>query len=126
MLTDAKIYAVLPARDLAGAKEFYKSKLGLEPAREVPGGVLYECGGGTMFQLYETDNAGTAHNTAMGWSVDDLDDTMTDLGDRGVEFEVYDDMPGVDKETGVASMDGIRAVWFKDSEGNILCLSELS
>ena len=33
MLTDSDIMAVLPAKDINRAKEFYRDKLGLEPVR---------------------------------------------------------------------------------------------
>jgi hypothetical protein len=33
-------------------------------------------------------------------------------------------MPGVEWEGDVAVMDGMKAAWFKDSEGNILALFE--
>jgi catechol 2,3-dioxygenase-like lactoylglutathione lyase family enzyme len=122
MLNELRIYAVLPATDIERAKQFYRDKLGLEPAKEAAGEVVYECADGTSFNLYETPNAGTAQNTAMGWTVSDLEGTMATLKDNGVMFEKYD-MPGVDPETGIATEGDKRAVWFKDTEGNILCLS---
>jgi catechol-2,3-dioxygenase len=124
MLSDAKLYAVVPASDLTRAKHFYQEKLDLAPGENVPDGVIYHCGGDTMFNLYETPNAGTAQNTAMGWSVDDLESEITDLTSKGVTFEKYD-MPGVDPETGVVTIGSLKAIWFKDSEGNILCLSQI-
>ena len=39
-------------------------------------------------------------------------------------FEHYD-MPGVEWKGDIASMEGMgSAAWFKDSEGNILCLDD--
>ena len=124
MLSQSKLYAVVPAKDIGRAKEFYRDKLGLESVRESSGGFIYECADGARFQLYETDNAGTARNTAMGWSVEDLELAIQELSAKGVVFEKYD-MPGVDPATGIATMGGERAIWFKDSEGNILCLSQM-
>ena len=46
------------------------------------------------------------------------------LQDRGLEFERYD-MPGVSWDGAVATLEGMgRAAWFKDSEGNIMCIDE--
>ena len=42
-----------------------------------------------------------------------------DLKQRGVQFEEYD-VPGFDKETGIAQTGEDRGGWFKDSEGNLL------
>jgi predicted enzyme related to lactoylglutathione lyase len=42
-----------------------------------------------------------------------------------VTFEVYEGMPGVQRDGEIASIEGMgRAAWFKDSEGNIMCLDQ--
>lgn len=44
---------------------------------------------------------------------------------RAVVFEVYQDMPRVEWKDEVASIPDMgKAAWFKDSEGNIMCLDE--
>ena len=48
---------------------------------------------------------------------------MRDLRGRGVRFEDYD-MPGLKTTDGVATLEGERAAWFRDPEGNILCLHQ--
>ena len=49
---------------------------------------------------------------------------MHDLKAKGVTFETYD-MPGVEWDGEIASMAGMgRAAWFKDSEGNTMCLDQ--
>ncbi len=125
MLSDSEIYAVLPASDLGRAREYYKDKLGLEPAEERSDGLIYQTKGGPKFLLYETQFAGTAQNTAMNFVTDDLDAEMADLRSRGVVFEDYD-FPGLKTENGVAEYDGGRGGWFKDSEGNILAVGEMA
>ncbi len=125
MLLQSKIYAVVPAKDIRRALVFYSDKLGLKPSREVPGGFIFECADGTSFNLYATNYAGTAQNTAMGWSVDDFDAAIAELTGKGVMFEKYD-LPGADPQTGIVTMGESRAAWFKDSEDNILCVSKLT
>ena len=122
MLSNLEIYAVVPASDLGRAREFYEGKLGLTPDEERDEGVLYKVKS-SKFLLYETSFAGTAQNTAATWVTDDLDGEMADLRSRGVVFEDYD-FPGLKTENGVATSEGGRAAWFKDSEGNILALTE--
>ena len=119
MLKDLEIMAVLPAKDINRAKDFYRDKLVLEPETEQADGVMYRCGKGTGFLLYETDNAGSAKNTQMGWETDNLEAEMEDLRGRGVVFEDYD-FPGLKTENGVATNDWGKSAWFLDSEGNIL------
>ena len=124
MLKDSTVTANIPAADLGRAREFYADKLGLTPTDENPGGLVYRTDGGTSFFLYETDYAGQAGHTIAQWHVDDVAAEVAELSSRGVGFERYD-MPGVTWEDDVAVMEGMgRAAWFKDSEGNILCIDD--
>lgn len=124
MLKDSAIMAVLPAKDINRARDFYRDKLGIEPGGSMEeDSLMYTCGKGTSFLVYQTDNAGSAKNTQMGWEVDDLDREMEELRGRGVTFEDYD-FPGLKTENGVASSDWGKAAWFLDSEGNILNITQ--
>ena len=125
MLNDSKVDANIPASDLARARDFYADKLGLSPTRELGGEVLmYRTSGGTAFQVYRTDYAGQAGHTIAQWHVDDIESEVHDLKAKGVTFEVYD-MPGVTWDGEIAAMEGLgRAAWFKDSEGNIMCIDQ--
>jgi predicted enzyme related to lactoylglutathione lyase len=126
MLNDGKVEANIPAADIERAKAFYADKLGLTPSAElVPGYLRYETTGGTAFNLYQTQYAGMAGHTIAQIHVGDVEKEVGDLKSRGVVFEVYDDMPGVEWRGEVAVMPEMgKAAWFKDSEGNILCLDE--
>jgi catechol 2,3-dioxygenase-like lactoylglutathione lyase family enzyme len=122
MLKERDIIAVLPAKDIARARDFYRDVLGLEPSDAMDEeNLLYRCGNGTAFLLYQTDNAGTAKNTQMGWGTDNLEADVEDLRGRGVVFEEYD-FPGLKTENGIATTPVGTAAWFTDSEGNILNL----
>lgn len=123
MLKDTAVAAVLPAKDVGRAKAFYRDKLGLEPLEDAEDNVMFECGNGTRFLLYQTDNAGSAKNTQMGWVTDDVEREVEELRGRGVVFEEYD-FPGLKTENGIATSDGGKAAWFLDTEGNILSLFE--
>jgi predicted enzyme related to lactoylglutathione lyase len=125
MLSDSKVTPNIPASDLQRARDFYADKLGLSPTQELPGEVLlYRTAGGTDFQVYRTDYAGQAGHTIAQWHVDDIESEVNDLKGKGVTFEVYD-MPGVQWDGEIASMEGMgRAAWFKDSEGNIMCVDQ--
>src|SRR5437867_42665 len=60
MLQRFPLYAYIPAKDVARARQFYEGKLGLRPKQEQAGGVIYEFGDGTACFLYPTPNAGTS------------------------------------------------------------------
>jgi len=120
MLKELDIIAVLPAKDIARARDFYRDKLGLEsPDSLDEENLLYRCGHGTAFLLYKTDNAGTAKNTQMGWATDNVEAEVQELRGRGVVFEEYD-FPGLKTENGIATTPVGKAAWFLDTEGNIL------
>ena len=125
MLNTSRVEANIPAADLERARAFYADKLGLIPAQEVPGEVLiYRTAGGTEFQVYRTEFAGQAGHTIAQWHVDDIESQVHDLKSKGVTFEVYD-LPGITWDGEIARMEGLgRAAWFKDSEGNIMCVDQ--
>jgi predicted enzyme related to lactoylglutathione lyase len=124
MLNDSKVTANVPAADLDRARTFYADVLGLTPATENPGGLIYTTAGGTSFFLYETEYAGQAGHTIAQFHVADIEGEVRDLKAKGVTFEHYD-MPGLTWEGDIARMGEMgSAAWFKDSEGNILCLDD--
>ena len=90
MLGNHRVFATIPATDMARAKRWYEEKLGLKPASEIPAGAIYTLGGGTGFLLYPTQFAGKAPNTLMGIESDDVEGDVAALKKKGVVFEDYD------------------------------------
>lgn len=123
LMVEHRAYPTLPVADIARAKAWYHDKLGLDPAEEHPTGTIYRLAAGTGFQLYESQFAGSAQNTAMAFVSDDVPSDMRMLRDRGVKFEDYD-FPGLRTENGMATMGPYHGAWFKDSEGNILAIGD--
>ena len=126
MLEKLMASAVLPASDIARAKQWWHDVLGRDPMYEDDEGeALYYDVGGMPVLVYRTDFAGTAQNTAFGLMTDDLDRDMTELRTHGVMFHDYD-MPGLKTVDGVAEMGDGRSAWFTDSEGNIFAIGQYS
>jgi len=124
MLNASKVTANIPAGDLGRARRFYADTLGLNPAQEGEGGLVYTTEGGTTFFLYETEFAGQAGHTIAQFHVDDIEAEVKDLQSKGVSFEHYE-LPGVTWDGDIANVPQMgRAAWFKDSENNILCLDD--
>jgi hypothetical protein len=73
--------------------------------------------------MYPSPGAGTSKASTAFWSVKDVAAEVAQLKSRGVTFEHYD-MPGIKMENGIASGGGAKTAWFKDSEGNILAISQ--
>lgn len=125
MITDFKVLAVLPTRDLANARAWYAEKTGATPVKEDPGGLWYECAEGTWFVVTPSAYAGTAQNTAASFQVTGIEEVMAELREHGVEFEEYD-LPDFETVDGLLSMGPFKAAWFKDADGNVIELSEVA
>jgi predicted enzyme related to lactoylglutathione lyase len=120
-----EMHAVLPAADLSRARTFYHDMLGMDPAEEhMDERMLTYRVEGSAFDIYETENAGTAKNTQLCFQTDDLDEEMRTMRERGVTFEDFE-IPGVmTTENGVVTNENERTAWFRDSEGNFICISQ--
>ena len=123
MLKNAPITPYIPAADVARARGFYEGTLGLVPREEYAGGVIYECGRGTSVFMYPSAGAGTSKASYAFWTVDDVEAEVADLKARGVMFEEYN-MPGIKTQNSIATAGGAKTAWFKDTEGNILAVSQ--
>jgi catechol-2,3-dioxygenase len=123
MINESSAFPVLPAADLTRATAFYRDTLGLTVAFEAEGGVAFTAGNGTMLFVYP-HGATKAEHTVAGFMVADLEATVAELQAKGVTFEQYD-MPGLKTVDGIADAGGVKAAWFKDSEGNILSIGSL-
>jgi catechol 2,3-dioxygenase-like lactoylglutathione lyase family enzyme len=123
VLTDARITAIVPTTDLTRARQFFGETLGLkETAASTPAPeVVYQCGGGSLLEVYERPNAGNAEHTLASWEVDDVRATVNQLRSGGVRFEDYD-LPEIKTEDGVATVGDFHAAWFRDPDGNVLCV----
>jgi predicted enzyme related to lactoylglutathione lyase len=122
MLSNAPIRAYIPVSDVKRARRFYEDIVGLRPKEEFAGGVIYACGGAEVF-MYPTPNAGTSRASQAFWQVADVEAEVKELKSRGVKFEEYD-MPGIKMVNGIATGGGAKTAWFKDTEGNILAVSQ--
>jgi predicted enzyme related to lactoylglutathione lyase len=123
MLKNAPIIPYIPVADVERARKFYEQTLGLVPKQEYAGGVIYECGKGSVVFMYPSAGAGTSKASQAFWQVDDVVAEVAELKARGVVFEEYD-MPGLKTENGIATGGGAKTAWFKDTEGNILAVSQ--
>lgn len=121
MLTEAPFHPSLAVADLEKAKAWYSERLGWDPVLELEGLAVYRVGE-SYFSLYQSRFAGTAKNTVMNWSANDVRIEVNRLRDRGVTFEEYD-FGEAKTEDGIMSDPsggGGQNAWFKDLDGNIV------
>jgi catechol 2,3-dioxygenase-like lactoylglutathione lyase family enzyme len=124
MLSSAGVYPSIPVVDLKRARKFYEEKLGLKVIGEDPApGITLQAGKGTRLYLYQR-GATKADHTLANFIVKDVEAEVKQLKAKGVKFEEYD-IPSMRIKTvnGIAAMDGFKGAWFKDTEGNILGIS---
>ena len=125
MFETASAHAAIAVSDLDRAKAFYGGTLGLKQQDERAGGVTYETGG-SFFLVYPSSFAGSNQATCMTFEVSDVEAAVDDLVGRGIAFEQYD-FPGLKTDAkGVAHLEGSKAAWFKDPDGNILAVGTSS
>ncbi len=122
MLRNAGLHPILPVVDLERAKRFYEDNLELKVIQEDPSpGAVLRNGGGTTMYIYQRA-ATKADHTVAGFTVEDVEETVKDLKAKGVVFEDVD-VPGFKTVDNVATMGETKSAWFRDSEGNILAVT---
>ena len=124
MLTRAPATTILPVRNLERARDFYEKRLGLAAVGlQQDGKFLFSLGDGGTLALIPKPEGTKAEHTAVSFKVDDVVAEIRALKAQGVVFEDYD-LPGFRTEGHVCVLGSEKAAWFKDPEGNILCLHE--
>jgi len=124
MLTLAPATTILPVRDLDRARRFYENALGLRAlGAQQDGKFLFALGDGGTLALFPKADGTRAEHTAISFKVDRIGVAITQLKEAGVVFEDYD-FPGLKTVAHVCVLGSEKAAWFKDPEGNILCLHE--
>ena len=124
MLNTAPTTTILPVRDMGRARSFYEQKLGLKPLGfATDGNFVFACSGRSTIALIPKPEGTRAEHTALSFEVDDVSREVRDLEKRGVVFEDYD-LPGLKTVNHVCVLGSEKSAWFKDPEGNILCVHE--
>jgi len=124
MLGSCKVTTILPVVDPERARDFYSRVLGLRdlgPSGD--GKYLFETSGGLLALLRKPEPTKADH-TALSFEVPNAGDAVEQLSARGVVFDDYD-LPGLRTVNKVCILGSEKAAWFRDTEGNILCIHEL-
>lgn len=122
---EGQIWATLPAADIERARSWYADKLGVKPFETGDDGGLFYEWGGSRWLLYPSAFAGTNQATAAGLVVADFDTAVAELRRNGVVFEDYDFGDEFRTVDGILTApDGSKGAWFRDSEGNIIGVTD--
>lgn len=123
MLNDTQVTTMLPVADMARARAFYEGRLGLVPGGLKPDGKFVYSVGGSTLALFPKPGGTKADHTAISFKVDDIMASIATLKQAGVVFEDYD-FPDFKTVDHVCVLGSEKAAWFKDTEGNYLCIHE--
>ncbi len=123
MLSDHPAYATIPTDDVQRLRRFYEDVLGFVPRDENPSGVFYDAGNGTYFIVTRSGGKASGTHTQLGFRVPDIGAEVGDLQRRGVTMEEYETPKTVG---GIADLPVGRAAWFRDPDGNLIGMIEMS
>ena len=124
MLTSSSVTTMLPVKDVQRARSFYEGKLGFKPEGPQPDGkYLYRYADHAYIALFPKPEGTKAEHTALSFEVSDIRGTVRELERSGVVFEDYD-LPELKTVNHVCVLGSEKAAWFRDTEGNYLCLHE--
>jgi catechol 2,3-dioxygenase-like lactoylglutathione lyase family enzyme len=122
MFGPTRTFSGFSVNDLPAAKAFYSEKLGLTVEPDGVGVRLQLPGGGAVFAYPKPDHQ-PATFTILNFEVDNIDDAVDTLTERGVHFEHYEQIEGIDAKGILRGRErnmGPDIAWFKDPAGNIL------
>jgi catechol 2,3-dioxygenase-like lactoylglutathione lyase family enzyme len=104
------------------ARKFYTEVLGFRLLSDDLFALAFDAHG-AMLRVGKAEKFTPAPNTVLGWEVEDIFSTVTELKERGVTFEQYASMKA-DEQGIFAFPNGDKVAWFKDPEGNVLSISQ--
>jgi predicted enzyme related to lactoylglutathione lyase len=124
MFENSKAFSGFAVDDVQAAQRFYGETLGVktEMLDEENGLLALHLAGDRDVFVYRKPDFTPATYTILNFQVEDVEEAVDALTERGVSFERYDDFE--QDEKGIARGQGPDIAWFKDSAGNILSLLE--
>jgi catechol 2,3-dioxygenase-like lactoylglutathione lyase family enzyme len=123
MLNHASVTTMLPVIDMQRARGFYEGKLGLEPGESRPDGKCVYHVDGTSLALFPKPEGTKADHTTVSFQVGNIQQSVAELEHAGVVFEDYD-FPELKTVDHICVLGSEKAAWFRDTEGNYLCIHE--
>lgn len=124
MFRDAKAFSGFSVDDTTKVKSFYSDILGLNVTEDSAGLGLQLATGGSVFIYPKGDAHVPATYTVLNFPVDNIDQAVDALVQKGVKFERYEGMNQDAKGIARSDGQGPNIAWFKDPAGNILSVLE--
>ena len=122
MLGSGKMVGFVPTKDYEESRGFYVDKLGFEFV-SLDQFALVVSIGGHKIRIAKVPNFSPLQGTILGWEVENIEQVVQWLAERGVLTEKYSFVQ--DRERGIwLTPNGDKVAWFKDPDGNILSVSQ--
>ncbi len=123
-LATKHVTTMLPITDADRARSFYGTVLELPyQGTNTEGSLIFELAGGAGLGLMLRPAGTQSPHTAISFDVDDISATIAELQSRGATFDDYD-LPDLKTVDHVCVLGSERAAWFRDPDGNVLCLHQ--
>ena len=122
MLAPSKIIGFVPTKDSVKARGFYEGILQFQFVSDDMFALVMRAGE-TMIRIGKVQDFTPAPYTVLGWEVSNIEEVAKWLQKRGVTLEKF---PFVqDKELGIwTTPNGDKVAWFRDTDGNVLSVSQ--
>jgi catechol 2,3-dioxygenase-like lactoylglutathione lyase family enzyme len=118
VFADSKAFSGFAVPDIARAREFYGTTLGIRVTEENDLLMLHLAGADRPTLIYPKPDHEPANYTILNFPVEDVEKAVDELVSRGVTIERYE---GFDQdEKGIVRGQGPDIAWFKDPAGNVL------
>jgi catechol 2,3-dioxygenase-like lactoylglutathione lyase family enzyme len=118
MFTDTETFVSFAAPDIDEARRFYGETLGLRTSDGPEGVLLLHIEGSRDVMVYPKPDHAPATYTILNFPVEDVEQAVDGLVEKGVTFERYDGFE--QDERGIMRGGGPLIAWFRDPAGNIL------
>ena len=118
MFADTKAFSGFAVPDIEEARRFYGDTLGIRVTEEHGLLTLHLAGGDRPTLIYPKPDHEPAGYTILNFPVEDVEQAVDALTERGVTMERYEAF-GQD-EKGIMRGEGPDIAWFKDPAGNVL------
>ena len=123
MLGSHKIMAFAPTLDANKARSFYEGVLGLRVLSQDNFALVLDANGIMLRVTSVPPGFKPQQFTILGWQVPDIAKAVSELRQKGVQFESYA-LPRQDAQGIWTAPSGAKVAWFKDPDGNILSLTQ--
>ena len=125
MFTPIHAFSGFSVNDLAAARRFYGTTLGLTVIDGDMGNLMLTLPNGPQVLIYPKDNHEPATFTIINFLVDDVDIAVTQLNALGITTKIYSGPDDMTDERGIMRGRGPDIAWFTDPAGNVLSVLKL-